>query len=599
MATETAVVSSRPVDVGLKREMGLIGAMWASETSIIGSGWLFGSFYAAVAVGPAAIWAWVIGGIIVIILALIHAELGGMFPVAGGTARFPHLAFGSGAGITFGFFSWLQAVTVAPIECFAVIQYGQYWFNGKNPTHPSFVIYDQTTMNVTHWGFVITIALMAIFTGVNFFAMKLFNLINSGITWWKVVIPVGAIILLLFKFHSGNFSVQGGLNPSHAYGIETINGTNILLHGWHALFYAIPASGIVFAYLGFEQADQLAGEIKNPQKNLPWAIIGAILIGTLIYVMLQVVFLGATPHSLIDTKLGFASSAVAASPIAVAPFAALAAVAFVGTFAKTFSGVLRADAFISPYGTGQMYETSTSRVGYGLARNRYYPSIFTRTDRNGVPWFSLIIAFVFGLIFLLPFPSWHDLVSLVTSASVLMYAGAPLALGVFRKHLPEAARPYKMPGAVVIAPIAFVLANLIIYWSGWETLWKLGVAIVIGYILILMHFSDNPHAPKINWRNSIWIGAYLVGMGIISWFGEFGLPPSAVLEKNGNYRGHLPFWWDMLVVVVFSLVIYYWAMNSSQSRDEIEQAIEAQGGGAEDWEAHVAEEGGAAETPAA
>src|SRR5579883_1322587 len=129
MATGTTAASTRPVDVGLKREMGLIGAMWASETSIIGSGWLFGSYFAAAAIGGAAILAWIIGGIIVIVLALVHAELGGMFPVAGGTARFPHLAFGSGAGISFGFFSWLQAVTVAPIECFAVLQYGQYWLD--------------------------------------------------------------------------------------------------------------------------------------------------------------------------------------------------------------------------------------------------------------------------------------------------------------------------------------------------------------------------------------------------------------------------------------------------------------------------------------
>jgi len=95
--------------------MGLIGATWASETSIIGSGWLFGALFAAQAAGTAALLGWVIGGVIVIILALVHAELGGMYPVSGGTARFPHFAFGSIAGISFGFFSWLQAVSVAAV----------------------------------------------------------------------------------------------------------------------------------------------------------------------------------------------------------------------------------------------------------------------------------------------------------------------------------------------------------------------------------------------------------------------------------------------------------------------------------------------------
>jgi len=572
MAIET--IEARPVDVGLKREMGLIGAMWASETSIIGSGWLFGSLFAAQYLGPSAIWAWVAGGVAIIILALVHAELGGMYPVAGGTARFPHLAFGSGAGISFGFFSWLQAVTVAPIECYAIERYGQYWLDS-----PKIHIYDPVSGNVTHLGFIVTIVLLAIMTGVNFFAMRLFNKVNAVITWWKVAIPVLAIIILLFKFHSHNFSVQGGLNPGKSFGAPGPAGA-----GWHAFFYAIPGASIIFAYLGFEQADQLAGEIKNPQKNLPRAIIGAILIGTIIYVMLQVVFIGATPPSLISGHLGFAGIS-STNPIAIGPFAGLAGAVSLAWLAA----VLRADAFISPYGTGQIYMTSTSRVGYGLARNRYYPSMFTKTDKNGVPWFSLILGFLFGLVFLLPFPSWHSLVSLVTSASVLMYAGAPLALGAFRKVLPEAVRPYRMPGATVVAPIAFIVANLIIYWSGFETLWKLGVAIIIGYLLILMHFSDNPQAPKINWTKSAWLGAYLVGMGLISWTGQFG-------PENTK---RLPFWWDMGLVAAFSLAIYYWAMYSCLSRPEMEQAIVAQAGGAEDWEAQKAESWGETETPPA
>src|ERR1700755_2108090 len=109
MATQTTGVAvTKPADVGLKRELGLIGATWASETSIIGSGWLFAPLFAALLVGGASILAWVIAGVIIILLALCHAELGAMYPVSGGTARFPHFAFGSVAGIGFGFFAYLQ-----------------------------------------------------------------------------------------------------------------------------------------------------------------------------------------------------------------------------------------------------------------------------------------------------------------------------------------------------------------------------------------------------------------------------------------------------------------------------------------------------------
>ena len=104
------------VDEGLKREVGFLGLMWASEGSIIGSGWLFGALTATVIAGPAVVFSWVIASAIVILLALIHAELGGIFNVTGGTSRFPHYAFGSLAGASFGWFSYLQAATVAPVE---------------------------------------------------------------------------------------------------------------------------------------------------------------------------------------------------------------------------------------------------------------------------------------------------------------------------------------------------------------------------------------------------------------------------------------------------------------------------------------------------
>ena len=362
MAAESVTpVATRPADIGLKREMGLIGAMWASETSLIGSGWLFGSLYAVQVAGNAAILSWVIAGVIVVVLALVHSELGGMYPVSGGTARFPHFAFGSITGASFGFFSWLQAVCVAPIECFAVMQYGQYWLGPNSIWNVQ--IYNATKGVTTGAGFVFTIVLMAIFTAINFLAMRLFNRVNSAITWWKVAIPVLAIIVLLTKYHSANWSAAtGGFMP----------------FGWKSVFSAMPVAGVVFAYLGFEQADQLAGEIKNPQRNLPFAIIGAMFIAVVIYCMLQFVFITAIPTHLISGKGGWLGLS-ATSPVVIGPFAGLAGLAGFAWLAN----ILRADAFISPFGTGLMYQTSTSRVSYGLARNRYYPPIFRWTDRNG------------------------------------------------------------------------------------------------------------------------------------------------------------------------------------------------------------------------
>jgi len=82
------------VRTSLRRDIGLVGLLWASGGSIIGSGWLYGAKNAVVVAGPAAIVSWTIGAVAIVLLALVHAELGGLFPVAGGTARYPHYAFG-------------------------------------------------------------------------------------------------------------------------------------------------------------------------------------------------------------------------------------------------------------------------------------------------------------------------------------------------------------------------------------------------------------------------------------------------------------------------------------------------------------------------
>jgi amino acid transporter len=546
MATETSGVAvTSPTDVGFKRELGLVGATWASETSIIGSGWLFAPLTAAVLIGGASVLAWVIAGVIVIVLALCHAELGAMYPVSGGTARFPHFAFGSVAGIGFGFFAYMQAVTIAPIECFAFMNYASYYWHG---------LYDPKTANVTGAGFVFTIILMAVFVAVNFLAIRLFARVNSTITWWKVAIPIFTIIVLLFKFHGSNFTA-GGFMPG----------------GVHGLFYALPSAGIIFAYSGFEQCDQLAGEIKNPGRNLPRAIIISVLIGTVIYTMLEVVMVGAMPPSLLTHGwTHFVTTSGVGAVINAGPFAGLSAVVALGWLAT----LLRVDAFISPSGTGLIYTTGTSRISYGLARNRYAPQIFGKVSDNGIPWVGLIGAFLIGLLFLLPFPSWHSLVGLITGASVLMYAGAPLSLGAFRGQIPDADRPYRMRWAAVLAPAAFAVADLLIYWSGFEVIWKLGIVLVIGYVLIGISMAFDPQRPPLDWKSATWLPAWLIGLGILSWQGQYS--GGAVLAPvNTN---NIPFWWDIVAVAGFSLIIYYWAMWTKLPRSEVLNLVNRQAG---------------------
>ncbi|WP_329002030.1 APC family permease [Kribbella sp. NBC_00709] len=537
MATSAAVPSARQSRPGLKRDIGFVGLIWASEGSIIGSGWLFGAQGALSTAGPAAIISWVIGGTAILILALVHAELGGMYPVSGGTARFPHYAFGGAAGASFGWFSWLQAATVAPIEVLAMITYGQHysfasgWLETVNGQHI-----------LTASGIVVAVLLMAAVTAINFLSIRLLARTNSVATWWKVGIPLLTIFALAaVQFHGSNFTAANGFNPYGAKGILS----------------AVSTSGIIFALLGFEQADQLAGESSNPRRDIPRAVIGSIVIGAVIYILLQIAFIAALPKDQIQ-----GTWAHAAYTTMTGPFAQVATLLSMGWLAT----ILYIDAVVSPAGTGLIYITGSSRVSYGLSRNGYVPSVFEKTNHRGVPWVGLITAFVIGCICFLPFPSWRSLVGLITSASVLMYAGAPLSLGVFRRRLPDAHRPYRLPGANWLSPLAFVVANLLILWSGWMTDWKLGVAILLGYVILIANrvFKLNPIMPQLDLRAAQWLPAYLIGMGLIVYLSDFG----------PLKHPWFPLWWDMLVTAVFSLVIYFWALAVALPAEQIQQMVD-------------------------
>jgi amino acid transporter len=519
---------------GLRRDVGLIGLMWASVGSIIGSGWLYGAEKAVVMAGPAAIISWIIGAVAIVLLALVHAELGGMFPVAGGTARYPHYAFGGLAGMSFGWFSWLQAATVAPIEVEAMIGYAGHWSWARGLQHA-----DGT---LTASGLAVAVFLMAVFVAVNFLGVRVLAFTNSAATWWKIAVPLAAIfVIAVGNFHPGNFTSEG-FAPFGAKGVLS----------------AISSSGIIFALLGFEQAIQLAGESRDPKRDLPRATLGSVAIGAVIYVLLQLVFIAALPHSAFAhgwAKLHYEGI--------TGPWAGLATLVGLGWL----SLILYLDAVVSPGGTGLIYTTATSRVSFGLAKNGYLPKVFARTDRRGVPWFGLIMSFVTGVVCFLPFPSWQELVGFITSASVLMYAGAPLAYGVFAERMPHLERPYRLPAGKVLAPLSFVVANLIIYWAGWDTLWRLGAAILLGYLLLGVYAwyavaNELPDAPRLDWKAAQWLPVYLLGLGLISWQGGFG------------GQGHLGLWWDMLVVTVFSLVIYYWAKATASRPEDIERSID-------------------------
>src|SRR6266550_4984447 len=443
----------------LKRSVGFYGLMFVSLGSIIGSGWLLGALNAAEVAGPASVISWILAAGMLSLLALTYAELGAAYPVAGGGARFPYYSHGPIAGFTAGWASWLQAVFIAPIEVLAAITYVNSvgWvnthFNMINKAGESAGLLNGT-------GLAVAIILMIVFTAMNLAGAKFLSDSNSIVVIWKTAVPFLAVgVVGWLQFNPANFHAGGGFLP----------------FGFHGVFAAL-TGGVVFALQGFEQAVQLAGEARNPKRDLSRAILTAMAIGAVLYALLQVVMIGGLePGNIVK---GWAKP-LGTDPSDFGAWYTLALALGVGWLAN----VLLVDAVISPAGTGVVYVATSARLSYALGEEREMPSVLASTNKNGVPVASIMVAAVVGILAFGPFKSWNALVAVVTAATAIMYAFAPVSLAAL--HRIDAGRPrsYRVPMPAILLPAAFCCANLIMYWGGFETTWKLAVAMVVGLVL--------------------------------------------------------------------------------------------------------------------
>ncbi len=533
----------------MRRDIGLVGLLFTSVGSIIGSGWLFGALNASLVAGPAALISWILGGAAVILLALIHAELGGMYPVAGGSARFPHYAFGSMIGFAAGWFAFLGAVTTAPIEVEAALQYASNYVKGLTSVVGGLPV-------LTALGYAVAAALMLLFSAINIMGVKWLSETNKVAVWWKIAIPLLTIVVLLVtSFHLGNFSAGGGFMP----------------FGWKGVFQAIATGGVIFAYLGFEQAIQLGAESQNPTRNIPIAVIGSMILGVILYIALEIAFTAAlNPASLAK---GWSAVAFSGTGEIFGPFAALSVALGLGWLAF----LLYTDAIISPGGTGLLYVGTSSRLTFALARNRYIPDLGAQLSTRGVPVYAIAFSFLCGMLVFLPFPGWQQLVGFISSATVIAYAMAPLAMGALRLQDPARVRPFRLPGGTVLAPLGFVVANEIILFSGWAVVWKLIVAILIGFVLLGISFvtSRPERRPSLDWSSAAWLWPYLLGLGAISYLSSFDIHTLSSVPLIGlvGPRNVLPFGWDILAMAVFSVIIYVLAIRVRLSDQRVAEYI--------------------------
>ena len=520
-----AIADGDAAQAGFKKQLGLIDLTFIGLGAVFGSGWLFSASYVADIAGPAGIVSWLIGGAAVLLLGLVYCELGAALPHSGGVVRYPVYSHGALLGYLMGLITLIAFSSLIAIEVTACRQYASAWLPQLTQAG---------SQSPTLLGWFVQLALLVVFFLLNYYSVKTFARANNLVSIFKFVVPLTAIVVLLWAFHSGNFSAHG-FAP---FGFAGVAG-------------AVSAGGIIFAYLGLTPIVSVAGEVRDPQRVIPIALILSVALSTGIYLLLQIAFLGSVPAAMV------AHGWKGIDKLFALPFHDIAMALGLGWL----SFLVVCDAVISPSGCGNIYMSATPRVVYGWARGGTFFRLFTRVDaKSGIPRPALWLTLALAVFWMLPFPSWSAMIKVVSAALVLSYAVAPVTVAALRRNAPGMPRPFRVRGFGVLGPSSFVVAALIVYWSGWSVLgWLLGLQIVL-FVLYVAYQAwrrMDRDALARDVRCSLWLIGFYVLMIAASWLGSFG----------GRSLIGSP--WDSLLAAAIALIAYYWGERTGLPASQV------------------------------
>jgi len=407
-----------------KNKIGLISAIFLGVTAIIGSGWLFAPYKAAMIAGPAAILSWLIGCLLVLILALGFAEIASIYPKRGLSAIIPTLSHNKYFGFPFALANWLGIVAVIGLEADATVQ---YLINLVPSLKDVFFLHNQLTL----CGILLSIILVVLYCIVNYWGAKILARTNNLITVVKLIVPfVTALIIISYAFHPHNFySVNNSFVP----------------YGTKSILMALVSSGIIVAFNGFQTIVSFASEIENPQKTIPRALITSVLISLVVYLLLQVAFLGALPANM----LGQGWDHIVMS----APMVQLSLMLGLGLL----SSIIFFGATAAPTGAAIAFTGSASRMFTAMSRGEQMPKYFDdvhplyRVSRK-----SLVMNTFLSILFILLFRSWSKLAEVLSLFHLISYLPIPLALVVFRRRLERSRYTFMLPGGHFFSLFLFV-----------------------------------------------------------------------------------------------------------------------------------------------
>ena len=479
----------------MKRNISTFGLLCVSISAIMASGWLFSAFYAASDAGPASLISWIIGGVIIILVAFTFAEICAMLPVSGSSVRIPKFTHGNVVAIVFSLIIWLTYVTLMVIETQAVIQYLSYFY-------PWLV---KSGGGLTLSGYGIAAILMIIIAVINNYSLRWLINFNAFLTVIKIAVPAFFCVLIIGALFSVHHLVHAG-------------GSSFDPNGVHGILFAIAAGGIIFTFNGFKQSAELAGEARKPHISVPVAIVGSIAVCLIIYLLLQSSLLTAIAPQ--NIAYGWSHIHLADNN---SPLTSL----LVQSKILWFIPIILFAAVLSPFASSLIYCTGSSRTLFGIAINGFFPKAFAKTNKKSIPFRAIWLNFAIGMCIFTMFKGWASMSDFITCLLALSYATAPLCLVALRLQAPKLRRPVKLPFGMVWAYVSLVFSTMFIYWCGWNIIYKMGIflficLLVVLFFQIVQYKRKQESSMKLNWRPSAWVWTYFIGVVFFSFIGNYG-----------------------------------------------------------------------------
>ena len=435
MTDLTQQVATRP---GLSRDLGVSHASAIVVGTIIGSGIFLVPAEMMQAVGSAKLvyLAWLVGGLLSFFGALTYAELGAMKPQAGGEYVYVRDAYGPLGGFLYG---WTWFVIAKPASV-ATIATGLVRVLGTFPifsffSNNIFLIISSHFFAVT-WGQLIAISAAILISGLNYLGVKKAGEFQLVFTVLKVAIILGIVVVCF----SGAVTATGR-------GWSNFAGTFAGAKGGIAGFMAALVAAL-WAYDGWNDLNMVAGEVKQPERNIPIALIAGVATVGLLYVLVNAGVQYVLP----------------ANVIAASPRPASDAVALV--MGHMGAAIVSAGMAISMLVTLNGTVMSGARVPFAMARDGYFFRALAEVHpRFHTPSAAIIVQAILSIILLLLGGNFRQLFSLAIFAEWLFYMIAGSTIFIFRWRDPQAARPYRVLGYPFVPALFITIAAVLLFYT--------------------------------------------------------------------------------------------------------------------------------------